>query len=427
MNPVQLISRKRDGAELSAAEIGELIGGYVRGDVPDYQMSAWAMAVFLRGMTTAETAALTDSMLRSGVVFEWPQGGKPKVDKHSSGGIGDKVSIPLAPALAACGLEVPMISGRGLGATGGTLDKLEAIPGLRTNFSIEEAQRISGEVGCVICAASEKLVPADRKLYALRDVTGTVPSIPLITASIMSKKLAEGLDALVLDVKWGSGAFMKSRADAAALATSLVNTGKRMGVPTVALVTDMNQPLGRLAGNAVEIDESVECLQGAGPADLRLLTIELGAELLVATNVSADLPSARTKLAKTLDDGSALAAFERMVTAQGGNLSAPRPRAAEAGIPAERNGYVQKIDTEALGWAIIELGGGRKQLGDQLDYSTGLDMLVRIGDEVSTGQPLVKMFASDRGRDSARRMIQQAITIGDAPIEPPPLIAERIV
>ena len=278
----------------------------------------------------------------------------------------------------------------------------------------------------MICAASEKLVPADRKLYALRDVTGTVPSIPLITASIMSKKLAEGLDALVLDVKWGSGAFMKSRADAAALATSLVNTGKRMGVPTVALVTDMNQPLGRLAGNAVEIDESVECLQGAGPADLRLLTIELGAELLVATKVSAYLASARAKLTKTLDDGSALAAFERMVTAQGGDLSAPRPRAAEVIITAQRGGYIQKIDTEALGWAIIELGGGRKQLGDTLDFSTGLEMLVRIGDHVSSGQPLVKMFANDRGRDSAKRMIQQAILIGDAPVDPPPLIAERI-
>jgi len=254
MNVVHLISRKRDGEELADYEIGALIDAYVQGDVPDYQMAAWAMAVYLRGMTVAETAALTEHMLHSGVTFSWPAGGRPKVDKHSTGGIGDKVSLPLAPLLACCDLDVPMISGRGLGATGGTLDKLESIPGFRTNLSTAEFQDICCRVGCVISGATEDLVPADRKLYALRDVTGTVPSIPLITASIMSKKLAEGLNALVLDVKFGSGAFMKTRTQAHELARSMVDTGRRMHVPTVALLTDMNQPLGRMAGNAVEVN-----------------------------------------------------------------------------------------------------------------------------------------------------------------------------
>src|SRR3954463_15089278 len=285
MNPVNIISKKRDGSELSADEIGSLISGYVRGDVPDYQMSAWAMAVYLRGMTVAETAALTEHMLYSGVTFKWPAEEAPKVDKHSTGGIGDKVSLPLAPLLACCGLAVPMISGRGLGATGGTLDKLESIPGFRTDLSLAEIAVITERVGCVITGASAEIAPADKKLYALRDVTATVPSIPLITASIMSKKLAESLDALVLDVKFGSGAFMKSLDDARALARSLVDTGKRMGVKTTALLTDMNQPLGRMAGNANEVNEAVATLQGRGPDDLWQCTRELGAELLVLSGV----------------------------------------------------------------------------------------------------------------------------------------------
>src|SRR4051795_6658647 len=283
MNVVSLISKKRDGGELTEDEIGSLITGYVRGDVPDYQMASWAMAVYLRGMTVAEIAALTEHMLHSGVTFEWPAGESPKVDKHSTGGIGDKVSLPLAPLLACCGLAVPMISGRGLGATGGTLDKLEAIPGFRTNLRLEEIQAVTERVGCVITGATAEIAPADKKLYALRDVTATVPSIPLITASIMSKKLAESLDALVLDVKFGSGAFMKSLDDARALARSLVETGKRMGVKTTALLTDMNQPLGRMAGNLVEVHEAVATLQGRGPADLWQCTRELGIELLLLT------------------------------------------------------------------------------------------------------------------------------------------------
>ncbi|MEQ8848721.1 thymidine phosphorylase [Botrimarina sp.] len=423
----QLIARKRDGAELESDEIAELIAAYARGDAPDYQMSAWAMAVFLRGMTVDETAALTDAMLRSGETFEpSPPGGPPNVDKHSSGGIGDKASIPLAPALACCGVRVPMISGRGLGATGGTLDKLEAIPGLRTGFSTAEAQRIADRVGCVICAASERLAPADRKLYALRDVTGTVPSIPLITASIMSKKLAEGLDALVLDVKHGSGAFMKTIDDARALARSLVDTGRRVGVPTTALLTDMNQPLGRLAGNAVEIDESVACLEGGGPGDLRQLVVELGAEGLVAAGVEPTLRSGREKIAAVLDNGAAREKLAEMVHAQGGHLDAPRPRAAELVVESGAGGFLASVDAEALGYAIIELGGGRKQKGDPVDPSVGLEMLARIGDRVEPRQPLLRLFAGDRGRDDASRLAQQALRIGDQPVEPPPLIVERI-
>ena len=273
MNVVSLISKKRDGGELTEDEIGSLIAGYVKGTVPDYQMASWAMAVYLRGMTVAEIAALTEHMLHSGVTFEWPAGESPKVDKHSTGGIGDKVSLPLAPLLACCDLQVPMISGRGLGATGGTLDKLEAIPGFRTNLSPEEIAEADACVGCVISGATAELVPADRKLYALRDVTGTVPSIPLITASIMSKKLAEGLDALVLDVKHGSGAFMKTLDDARAARPLDGRHRPTHGRADCALLTDMNQPLGRMAGNANEVNESVDALIGEGPADLMEVTL----------------------------------------------------------------------------------------------------------------------------------------------------------
>ncbi|MCA9266492.1 MAG: thymidine phosphorylase, partial [Planctomycetales bacterium] len=278
LTPAEVIAKKRDGHELTTSEIHFLIDGFAKGSVPDYQMSAWAMAVFLRGMTTDETVTLTEEMLQSGVQLAWSTGDLPTVDKHSTGGIGDKVSLLLAPMLACCDLQVPMISGRGLGATGGTLDKLEAIPGFRTDLSIGEMQRICREVGCVISAATQQLVPADRKLYALRDVTATVASIPLITASIMSKKLAEGLTALVLDVKHGSGAFMKTEHQARALAASLVHVGQKMGVRTSALLTDMNQPLGRMVGNAIEVDEAVAGLQGTGPADLMEVTFALGGE-----------------------------------------------------------------------------------------------------------------------------------------------------
>jgi len=426
MNVVSLISKKRDGLELTEDEIGQLITGYVRGDVPDYQMAAWAMAVYLRGMTVAETAALTEHMLHSGVSFEWPAGESPKVDKHSTGGIGDKVSLPLAPLLACCDLQVPMISGRGLGATGGTLDKLEAIPGFRTNLTTPEFQQVCRDVGCVISGATADLVPADRKLYALRDVTGTVPSIPLITASIMSKKLAEGLDALVLDVKHGTGAFMKTLENARALAKSMVDTGKRMGVPTVALLTDMNQPLGRMAGNANEVNESVDALLGKAPADLMEVTLELGAELLVLAKRESTTAAARHRLERAISSGASLEKFREMVAAQGGDLDAPRPIAPVQDISSPYAGYVTAIDTERLGYVVINLGGGRRQLGDQLDLSVGFEMLVRLGDKVDHGQPLARLFAKPEAADHVKRDFLAAITIDDEQIPPAPLIVERI-
>ncbi len=425
MNAALLIAKKRDGNELAAGEIADLVAGYTRGDVPDYQMAAWAMAVYLRGMTTGETAALTEAMLRSGDVLSHTPG-SPLVDKHSTGGIGDKASLTLAPALACCGVRVPMISGRGLGATGGTLDKLESIPGFRTDLSLHELQSIADRVGCVISGASAELAPADRKLYALRDVTATVPSIPLITASIMSKKLAESLDALVLDVKHGSGAFMKTEADARTLAGSLVETGKRMGVATSALLTDMNQPLGRMVGNALEVNEAIVCLAGAGPADLRELTIELGAELLRLSGVAQDLHEGRRQIAATIDNGDALEKLLQMVAAQGGDLSVERPLADATEIVADRSGCLSGINAEALGWAVIEMGGGRKRLGDVIDHGVGLEMLVRIGDQVSVGQPLVRIHARRPQRDAATRMIQAALTISDERVGSQPLITTRI-
>ncbi|MEX2169392.1 MAG: thymidine phosphorylase [Pirellulales bacterium] len=426
MNASFLIAKKRDGGELTADEIAWLVHGYVAGHVPDYQKAAWAMAVYLRGMTVAETAALTEAMLHSGTTLTWSAGGLPKVDKHSTGGIGDKVSLVLAPLLACCGVQVPMISGRGLGATGGTLDKLESISGFRTDLSIDEMRRVLEEVGCFITGATHDLVPADRKLYALRDVTATVQSIPLITASIMSKKLAEGLDALVLDVKIGSGAFMKTLAEAQQLAESLVATGKRMGVRTTALLTDMHQPLGRMAGNAVEVNESVAALEGRGPADLMEVTIALGAEVLLSAGAEPSIETAREKLVSALDSGAGLERLRQMVAGQGGDLDTPRRVAPTSEVPAARAGYIERIDTEQLGRAIITLGGGRAKLGDTLDHSVGLEMLVRLGDKVESGQPLVRLFAPPDKRDTARELISEAITIGDSLIVKQSLIVDRV-
>jgi len=413
MNPVVTIAKKRDGHELSRAEIAEFIGGFAQERIPDYQMAALAMAIFLRGMTTAETAALTDEMLASGQVLRWEDDGRPVVDKHSTGGVGDKTSLILAPLLACCDLRVPMLSGRGLGPTGGTLDKLEAIPGYRTNLEIDEIRTLVQHVGCVITGASRELAPADRKLYALRDVTATVPSIPLITASIMSKKLAESLDALVLDVKWGSGAFMKTQAEAQALADSLVHTGQRMNLKTVAHVTDMNRPLGRMCGNAIEVNESIAALEGKGPADLWEVTELLAVELLLLTRRAPTAAAAKEILQGHIKNGRALAKFAEMVTAQGGDLDRPRPIAPASEVVSVRAGVVRAIDTEQLGLAIIELKGGRKVLSDKIDFSTGLEMLVSLAERIERGQPLVRLFAHPSQRESAARMVQAAIKVED--------------
>ena len=328
--------------------------------------------------------------------------------------------------LACCDLHVPMISGRGLGATGGTLDKLESIPSFRTDLSMDEMQQVVESVGCVISGATADLVPADRKLYALRDVTATVPSIPLITGSIMSKKLAEGLDALVLDVKFGSGAFMKTAQSARELAVSMVNTGKRMGVGTTALLTDMNQPLGRMVGNAVEVNESIDALEGRGPDDLMEVTLALGAELLVSTARADSLDAALQRLQQTIDDGSAREKFARMVSAQGGDLDAPRPVAPASEVPAPRAGYIAAIDAERLGEAVIAMRGGRQQMGDQLDLSTGFEMQVRLGDQVQQSQPLARLFAPEQLADAGREKLLSAIHVSDEQPTVDSLILERI-
>ena len=423
MLPARIIAEKRDGHELSKEQIGQFVRGYATGAIPDYQMAAFAMAVFLNGMTEAETTAVTQAMLDSGARLKWPEDEHQRVDKHSTGGIGDKVSIPLTPLLAACGLQVPMLSGRGLGPTGGTLDKLESIPGFRTDLSLDEITRITRRTGCVITGASQELVPADRRLYALRDVTATVPSIPLITASIMSKKLAESLDALVLDVKFGSGAFMKTRQDAERLARSLVSTGCRMGVPTTALLTNMNQPLGQMCGNAVEIEESLLILRGESPADVRELTLRLAGELLTLTGHCATLREAIVHARERLDSGEALRAFEAMVAAQSGDLSVERPVAPAADVAADESGVVVEIDVQGLGYAIIAMGGGRNSMSDTIDHSVGLQMLVEVGDVVERGQPLMQQFSKEPGRHD--EALRQCITLAES-AEPLSLIVVRI-
>lgn len=427
LNPAQIIARKRDGHALSEEEIGAFIRGFVHKEIPEYQMSALAMAIYFRGMSPAEVAALTREMLRSGSVLAWSPGGCPKVDKHSTGGVGDKVSLVLAPLLACCGMQVPMISGRGLGATGGTLDKLESIPGFRTDLSETEIRRITERVGCVITGQTADLVPADKWLYALRDVTATVASIPLITASIMSKKLAESLDALVLDVKVGSGAFMKTEADARALAESLTAVGRETGLKTAARLTDMNQPLGRMVGNAVEVNEAVASLKGDGPSDLLELTLALGGELLILAGAAGTIEEAQRHLHGALASGAAYEKLREMVAAQGGDLSQHRPVAPATDVVAKTDGFITAMDCEAIGQSVVILGGGRWQVTDRIDYAVGLEMCVRIGDEVSAGQPLLRLFASEIAAEKVRETLQEAIVIGPERPPLPPLFIDRIV
>ncbi|MCZ6727894.1 MAG: thymidine phosphorylase [Acidobacteria bacterium] len=416
MNPVVFIAAKRDGGAHTAGEIAAWIEAYVAGRIGDEQMAAWAMAVYLNGMTPEETAALTAAMIDSGSRLQRGVSTRPRVDKHSTGGVGDKVSILLAPLLACSGLDVPMLSGRGLGATGGTLDKLESIRGFRTDLDAAEIDRVLSEVGCVITGTTLDMVPADRKLYALRDVTGTVSSIPLITASILSKKMAEDLDALVFDVKCGGGSFMQTPERARALADSLVAVGRTYGVATSALLTDMDQPLGRMIGHANEIDESVAALEGRGPQDLIEVTLALGAELLVATGVAADEAAARGLLQDEIDSGAGRETLARMVAAQGGDLEAPRPLAAVSEVAAAEAGWVVAIDAKALGLAAIDLGGGRKRQGDRIDHSVGLEILVRRGDQVESGQPLMRVF----GERELLAELDLAQTVQIAADAPPP-------
>lgn len=433
MRAVELIMQKRDGQPLGPAHIRDLIAAYARGDVPDYQMSALAMAVYFRGLEPAELAAWTDAMLRSGEVLDLGHIPGPKVDKHSTGGVGDKISLPLAPLAAACGLRVPMISGRGLGHTGGTLDKLESIPGFRTDLPVERFVELVADdamrVGLI--GQTEEIAPADKRLYALRDVTGTVESIPLIASSIMSKKLAEGIDGLVLDVKVGSGAFMKTRDDARRLAETMVGIGTRMGCKTVALLTDMSQPLGRMVGNALEVRESLDVLRGGGPADVRALTLRLAIEMLMlAGRPEAE---ARALAERTLDGGAALKRFRAIVEAQGGDPAAiDDPDAHLARAPevepfvAPKAGYVTAIGTARVGLAAMCLGAGRARTDDTIDPAVGLEVCARLGDRVEAGQPLVQIHHRARGLADCTAHLARAWQIGPEPPEDRPLVIERI-
>lgn len=409
MHIPSLIERKRDGGQLSAEEIGALITAFTSGDMPEYQMSALAMAIFFRGMDAGETSALTSAMLHSGSVLQWPAGAPLRVDKHSTGGIGDKTSLVLAPLLACDGLWVPMISGRGLGITGGTLDKLESIPGFRTRLDEDEIHDVIREVGCVMVGQTSGICPADKKLYALRDVTGTVPSIPLITASIMSKKLAEGLDRLVLDVKYGSGAFMKTREQADALAKSMVSVGRLLGVRASVRLSAMDEPTGEAAGNALEVAECVRCLKGGGPADLE----EIVLDLCVSVSVSD-----RDTLRGWLHDGTAWRRFQRMVAAQGGDIDAleriteihDAPCMGE--LRATTSGIVRRMDAGVIGHVILELGGGRAKADDEIDFAVGCDDIVKTGTEVGFGDPLMRVHArTDEALDAAISRLQDAVTI----------------
>ncbi len=390
MHVPTFIERKRDGGELSAAEIQEFIRGYTSGEIPDYQASAFAMAVFFRGMNAVETGALTRAMMHSGRVLEYPAGSPPKVDKHSTGGIGDKVSLILAPLLACDDLWVPMISGRGLGITGGTLDKLESIPGF--NVSLSEAQTLAQleKIGVAMIGQTADICPADKKLYALRDVTATVPSQPLIVASIMSKKLAESLDRLVLDVKFGSGAFMKTRAEAESLAAALTAVGRDMGVKTSHLLTPMDEPLGHTAGNALEVAEAVETLQGRGPRDLVTLTLDLAAQVSTAP---------REQLAAWLADDTAWKKFVAMVEAQGGDASALERigeihRATHIhDLPAPASGRIARMDAGTIGRACVALGAGRAKASDPIDFAVGVSAIRKVGEPVGRGEPLLRVHA----------------------------------
>lgn len=406
-----IIANKRDGLTLSREEIEFMINGFVSEAVPDYQMAAWAMAVLCRGMDRREIADLTECMLNSGIRLERATD-RPRVDKHSTGGLGDKTSLILAPLLACFDLDVPMLSGRGLGITGGTLDKLEAFSGYRCDLNASEIDRQLKSIGCVITGTTPEITPADRKLYGLRDVTGTVPSIALITASIMSKKLAESLDALVLDVKFGSGAFMRSREDAEQLAESLMTTGNSMKVQTQAIMSDMNQPLGRMVGNACEVNESLEVLRGGGPAETRELTLQLCAPLLVATGKAARIDEALEQLNKKLDSGEALKRFQQMVEYQSGTFVEYLPLANQVIFESPTSGRLLQFDGQRIGQAVIELGGGRRKLSDSVDHQVGLEMLVRRGETVFAGQPLIRIFARTAAtRTAAEHLLRNAVRI----------------
>ncbi|MDP6528415.1 MAG: thymidine phosphorylase [Gemmatimonadota bacterium] len=432
MNIPEIIVRKREGHPTTPQEMEALLRGLLSGDIPEYQISAWLMAVLFRGMEADETAALTRIMMESGEVLDLSDRPGVQVDKHSTGGVGDKISIPLAPLVASAGVSVPMISGRGLGHTGGTLDKLESIPGLRTDLSPAEFRSVLGKTGFCIASAGENLAPADARLYALRDVTGTVPSIPLITASILSKKYAAGVGALVLDVKTGSGAFMRDLEDARELARVLVAVSERMGKRAVALVTSMDQPLGCAVGNALEIAESVEVLTGGGPEDVVELTLALGAEMLAVAGVEEDRAVGRDLLAERIASGAAMERFEDWVAAQGGDPAAvtdpgklPRAPVCVAATAPEA-GVLAAIDTAEVGLAANGLGAGRAKVGDAVDPAVGIVFHARLGDVLEEGDPFAEVHArtADDAAAATARLLR-AVRLCEEPMEARPLVIDR--
>jgi pyrimidine-nucleoside phosphorylase len=432
-SPVQLIIKKRDGGVLAPGQIRSLIDGFMGGDIPDYQMSAWLMAAFWRGLDEGETVALTEAMLHSGRTLRLASVRAPKVDKHSTGGVGDKISLCLAPLVATCGVAVPMISGRGLGHTGGTLDKLEAIAGYRVHIDVQRFERIVAEVGCSIIGQTEQLAPADRRIYALRDVTGTVESIPLIVASILCKKLAAKLDGLVLDVKCGSGAFMKDLESARALARMLVRVGRRAGQRVVGLITDMAAPLGRTIGNALETAEAIEVLRGGGPHDTRELALELGARMLTLAGVENRTAAARRRLSRALRSGAAAERFARMVAAHGGDSRvvddvSRLPRAPQrVPVPALRSGLVRSIDAYELGLVSVALGAGRVRADQPVDPAVGIELAKKPGEHVARGEPLAWLHG--RSAASGRAQLgraRRAFQLGQQRPEPNPLLLDTI-
>lgn len=429
MTPAEVIARKRDGMTLTDAEIQFFVDGFSGGGVADYQASAFAMAVWFRGMNRAETTALTRAMLNSGSAMPRASD-RPRVDKHSTGGLGDKVSLILAPLLAAAGADVPMISGRGLGHTGGTLDKLESIPGFDCEIDSGRRDQILNDLGAVIVSADERIAPADKKLYALRDVTATIDSIPLITASILSKKLSETLDALVMDVKVGAGAFMRDLQQATELSESLQSVGSQAGLPTAVLMTDMDQPLGKAVGNAIEVNETLDVLAGQGPQEVRDLVIETAAILLVRVGLAVDDGAARTTLTQLLDRGDAFERFAKMVRAQGGELpgseSERLPLADAFPVCAPTSGYLSGVDCRQIGSIVSTLGGGRVRAGEPIDPSVGISVHHRIGDFVEADTPLVTVHAHDKLAFDYPIAVANAFTLGDKPCPALEVVRRRL-
>ncbi len=429
--PQEVIRKKRDGKPLSEGEIEAFIAGVTEGSIPDYQIAAMLMAIFLRGFNDAELAAWAQAMLHSGDVLDLSEIPGPKVDKHSTGGVGDKISLPLAPAVAACGVAVPMVSGRGLGHSGGTLDKLESIPGFRVDLGVDRFRRTVAELGLCLIGQTERIAPADRVLYALRDVTATVESVPLIASSIMSKKLAEGIDALVLDCKVGHGAFMKTRQQASQLGHAIKTIGAAAGKPVTVVVTDMDSPIGSSVGNALEVAESIAVLRGEGPADSRELTVRLGAEMLLCGGVVDSGAEGAERIAASLDGGSALDLFRRLVEAQDGDprvVDDPQgilPRARQrTPVVAPKAGKVAAIAAEDVGVAALVLGAGRRRKEDKVDPAVGIEMAVRVGDTVAVGEPLAFLIHNDRGVEEARQRLLGAFRIGDRAAPPGSRILE---